>query len=282
MFKDQHRIAFETKHDYQLGLQKMAVDLHAGGYPLSHIRDIKPKHVEYLLKTWQQNGLGQGTIKNRLSQVRYLAEYIKKPTLLPKSNAEMNVAKRSYMAKESKAIHYIDPSHFENTLIRYSVQLQQHFGLRREESIKFIVSYADQGNHIRLKDSWTKGGIARTIPITTEAQRTLLNEIKSIIGRGHSLIPTDKTYGSQRKIYDAAVQTSGYKNLHGLRHAYAQRRYFEITQQLSGQGWHPPFNGGPSKKTLLPHQKPIDEEARLIISHELGHSRLQIAGVYLG
>lgn len=39
-----------------------------------------------------------------------------------------------------------------------SLQLQQAFGLRREESIKFQPRYADRGDHIALKGSWTKGG----------------------------------------------------------------------------------------------------------------------------
>ena len=55
--------------------------------------------------------------------------------------------------------------------IRMSLELQQAFGLRREESIKFIPSYADQGDHLTLKRTWTKGGKARVIPIRTEEQR---------------------------------------------------------------------------------------------------------------
>jgi len=39
-----------------------------------------------------------------------------------------------------------------------SLCLQAAFGLRKEESIKFIVRYADQGDHIRLKASGAKVG----------------------------------------------------------------------------------------------------------------------------
>ena len=47
-----------------------------------------------------------------------------------------------------------------------SLELQQAFGLRREEAMKFQPSFADQGDHIRLKGSWTKGGKAwvRVLP----------------------------------------------------------------------------------------------------------------------
>ena len=64
--------------------------------------------------------------------------------------------------------------------------------------------------------------------------------------------------------------------MHGLRHAYAQRRYLEIT------GWHSPHAGGPSKAQLTGDQCAVDLNARLAISAELGHEREQITAVYLG
>ncbi|VAW81897.1 hypothetical protein MNBD_GAMMA13-455 [hydrothermal vent metagenome] len=62
--------------------------------------------------------------------------------------------------------------------------------------------------------------------------------------------------------------------MHGLRHAYAQNRYEEIT------GWKCPAAGGPSKKSLTPQQREIDQAARLTISQELGHERAQIIAAY--
>ena len=50
-----------------------------------------------------------------------------------------------------------------------SLELQSAFGLRREEAIKFAPRYADKGDHLLLKASWTKGGKARTIPVRTKA-----------------------------------------------------------------------------------------------------------------
>ena len=64
--------------------------------------------------------------------------------------------------------------------------------------------------------------------------------------------------------------------MHGLRHAYAQQRYQELT------GWPSPTAGGPSVKALTPRQKMVDQKARLTVSQELGHERTQIVGIYLG
>ncbi|MCP4407497.1 MAG: integrase, partial [Gammaproteobacteria bacterium] len=64
--------------------------------------------------------------------------------------------------------------------------------------------------------------------------------------------------------------------MHGLRHAYAQDRYAEMT------GWAAPTAGGPTSKALSRAEKVVDREARLTISCELGHEREQITAVYLG
>jgi len=64
--------------------------------------------------------------------------------------------------------------------------------------------------------------------------------------------------------------------MHGLRHQYAQNRYEALT------GWKAPAAGGQSSKALTPEQREQDEQARQIISRELGHEREQITAVYLG
>ena len=43
-----------------------------------------------------------------------------------------------------------------------------------------------------------------------------------------------------------------------------------------------PAAGGPPRAALTPPQRVMDDEARLVISEELGHHRLEITAVYLG
>ena len=64
--------------------------------------------------------------------------------------------------------------------------------------------------------------------------------------------------------------------MHGLRHAYAQNRYEELT------GWKCPATGGSNRQSLAPEQRELDHEARLTISQELGHEREQVTAAYLG
>jgi site-specific recombinase XerD len=56
----------------------------------------------------------------------------------------------------------------KDTYVQASLKLVEAFGLRREEAIKFMPAYADQG---QLKASWCKGSRERTVPVNTPAQR---------------------------------------------------------------------------------------------------------------
>lgn len=156
--------------------------------------------------------------------------------------------------------------------MRISLELQRDFGLRHEEATKFQPRYADQGDHLRIKGSWTKGGRERVIPITTPEQRATLDKAHKLVGEG-SLIPAGKTYIEQRHVYDRQCKLTDLKHMHGLRHAYAQRRYEALT------GWKSPAADGPSTRSLTPSQRLADFEARQIISRELGHERVDHQGI---
>lgn len=150
-----------------------------------------------------------------------------------------------------------------------SLRLQEAFGLRREESLKLQPSWADRGDTLVLKASWTKGGREREIPIRNQTQRELLNEAKALAGSG-SLIPSDRFYIDQLNRFKAQTAFAGIDRVHGLRHAFAQARHAELT------GWQAPAVGGPTSKQLTPQLTAVERKARLTISAELSHGREQI------
>jgi integrase len=156
-----------------------------------------------------------------------------------------------------------------------TLELQQAFGLRREEAIKIQPDLADKGDALWLKPSWTKGGRAREIPIRTETQRAALQRARDFAGKG-SLIPAEKTYVQQLRLYEGQCIRAGLSRMHGLRHAYAQRRFQELT------GFPAPLAGGPNRSALSADERALDEKARAVISQELGHHRTAVTVVYLG
>ena len=76
----------------------------------------------------------------------------------------------------------------------------------------------------------------------------------------------------------------GVSKLHGLRHAYAQKRYHELTRQFDPlkRGLLCPLMGGKKFVELTQREKYLDRRAREIISRLLGHSRISITRTYLG
>ena len=143
------------------------------------------------------------------------------------------------------------------------------------EAIKFTPVRDDRGRAIRLKGSTTKGGRPREVPVRHAAQRALLDQARRLVGGG-ALIPPSATYRQQLKVYESQTREVGLFRMHGLRHRYALTRYEEIT------GWKAPAAGGPARRTLTGAKRRIDTAARRAIAEELGHSRIGVAGVYLG
>ena len=197
--------------------------------------------------------------------------------VVARSNDHYGIPNRQFVTNISKAKSVLeaDLAKVRDEHVRMSLELQQAFGLRREEAIKFIPTYADQGDHLVLKPSWTKGGKARSIRIRTKDQRELLDRAHRLVGKG-SLIPSSRNYIKQLRIYEGHTIRAGLSKMHGLRHAFAQRRYEELT------GWKAPTAGGPATKSLTLDQRALDKKARAVISKELGHNRSAVTGVYLG
>jgi len=269
--------SYRTQADRERQLTLIANQLDALGYRKMNAQSLKPKHVEALVKHWQEGDISVGSIKNRLTAIRWWAQKVNRQNVVARSNDHYGVPDRQFVTNTSKA-QTVTPPDLEKVRdqhVRMSLELQQAFGLRREEAMKFQPSFADRGDHIALKESWTKGGKSRVIPLRNETQRTLLNRARLLAGRG-SLIPSSRNYRQQLRIYERHTANAGLSKMHGLRHAYAQQRYRELT------GWPAPAAGGPTAKILTHEQKTIDRQVRLTISRELGHEREQITSIYLG
>jgi integrase len=258
-------------------LTLMANELHELGYRGMNSHSLKPKHVDALVGHWLKKEVAAGTIKNRMAAFRWWARKVNRQNVVARSNDHYGIPNRIFVTNTNKAksILEVDLAKVRDEHVRMSLELQQAFGLRREEAIKFSPSYADQKDHLVLKPSWTKGGKARTIPIRTETQRELLDRARRLAGKG-SLIPSARNYVQQLRIYEGHTIRAGLSKMHGLRHAYAQRRYEELT------GWKSPAAGGPPSESLTSEQRTTDREVRLILSRELGHERRQVVSVYLG
>jgi hypothetical protein len=269
--------SFATQVNRERILTLIANQLREMGFVNMHAQSLKPKHVEKLVERWKGEGLSAGTLKNRMATLRWWAEKIGKPNVVAKSNDVYGIPDRCYVTNVSRARELTsgDLAQVTDPYTRMSLRLQATFGLRRAESIKVRPGWADRGDTLVLEDSWAKGGRTRAIPIRNAEQRRVLDEAKKFAGRG-SLIPADRTYVQQLRRFEYQCDRAGIHRVHGHRHQYAQERYRELT------GWAAPAAGGPRSRQLTREQKLVDREARLTISHEMGHGREQVTAIYCG
>jgi len=272
---DQKAGSYATQSARLTTLQLCADQLYEAGYKLKNAKSIKPKHIRALVDRWKDKGLNTGTIKNRLSHIRFWAEKVERKSILESNEAYGIGQRESFKGNKAQQLDLEKLASIKDVHIQISIRLQAAFGLRREECLKIRPSFADQGDKIALQSSWTKGGRAREIPITTPRQRALLDEAKELVGDG-SLIPASKSYYQHLQTYKHEIAKAKLGNLHGLRHNYAQWRY----KALSGMA--APAISGLKYTDMSEQEKLSDTLAREIVSNELGHGRLDVTNVYLG
>lgn len=269
--------SFATQSNRQDMLRLMARDLKGAGFHLPSARSLKPKHVWTLVNLWKAQDISDGTICNRLSVIRWWAEKVGKPSVVLRTNEEYGVrVLRGDGKDKARKLDREKLARIDDELVRLSVEGQALFGLRREESIKFRPSFADRGDHVALKGTWCKGGRAREIRITHPKQREWLDRVHAACGKG-ALIAPERNYVQQLAVYEYQTVKVGLRNNHGLRHAWAQWRY----KQLTG-GIDAPARGGVDPRTFNGEQRLADLAARRSLTLELGHNRLEVTTLYLG
>lgn len=160
-------------------------------------------------------------------------------------------------------------------------QLCRTFGLRFKEAsllnTKQALQQAERLGRINITEG-TKGGRGkgadRWVPVN-QHQIQLLKEAAQIQGNQTNLIPPGKSYIQWRDHayyqWRTVNNDTGIRGFHDLRAAYACERYLELT------GFPAPVVNG-----IRQADKGLDTQARVILSQELGHNRLDVMAAYIG
>ena len=170
--------------------------------------------------------------------------------------------------------HQLDRLH--ELAVSAMVRLARSLGLRfRECSLLDAVSAIRRA----LKDGriWltrgTKGGRDRWIPIVGDWQLESLDFASEAQGRRKSLIQEGMNYRAWRNYAYGKLYSAGIKHFHDLRAAYACDRYLMETGSLA------PVLLDEGHQSL---SRDLDRNARLRVSQELGHNRIDILNSYIG
>lgn len=188
---------------------------------------------------------------------------------------------------------YIEKGDIRYEALRLQIELQREAGLRFKESALFNGHELHRDGSIDIEKG-TKGGQLRTIKATDSAKE-LVNYVKDFrkeYGLSKSLIPNHYDFKKWRDFAYNTVKTFNNENnenynFHANRHSYAQQKYQSLTNTL------PPIKSGYTKQDQIRYiadknnitveqAKELDYNARMQISEELGHHRIDITNYYLG
>ncbi|SEI23806.1 integrase domain-containing protein [Paraburkholderia hospita] len=280
-------LSIKTQEYRAAKLCKAFKELREGGFALQTPWSLKHKHVQHLVDTWIAAGQSGGTIENKLTYLRALAQWMGKTNLIGPlddyADREALGLKRSYVATGDKswAAHGVDAvtklEEIAQTCPHTAVQLklQAAFGLRIEESFMLRPAEAARDPRLLAVTRGTKGGRPREVPIGTKIG--ILEEAARLSnGLTGSTVPADRTLRQWRDWYYYVLEKHGVTKRgigitsHGLRHEYLQTLYEDTTGVPA-----------PIKRAETRPDPRLHEEAMRRVVEAAGHSRLNKSGAYL-
>ena len=222
-----------------------------------------------------RKGRSVGTIKNRTAHLRWWAERIGRPGVVP-SNGALGIANREYVTNEDKSV-VLDPDRL--ALVRdehvvMALRMEAEFGLRREEAIKFMPSRDDRGDRIRLKGSTTKGPPARGAG--SEGQPAPAARRGASPGGRRRADPAEPQL--QAAVEGVREPDAGGGPVPDARAAASLR-----ADALRGDHRVEVAGGGRAVAADADGaRRRIDTTARRTVARELGHDRPSVVSVYIG
>ena len=266
--------------------------LFAKSHGINDARKIDPALLaRYALHLKTQVDQGEKSVayaQNLLSTVNVVLATMRKDTVLNLKPAQW-VGKRNHVRTSIPAT--LERDALARPIVKLEAKDQPHaaliaqlarsFGLRFKEAslldCRKALREAKRLGNINITQG-TKGGrgneVDRWVPVSKQPM-DLLKQAAKLQGKTRNLIPEDKTY---KRWYDqahnqwrAVNKETTIKGFHTMRAAYACERYEALT------GFAAPVVAG---KRLA--SKTVDQQARKILSQELGHGRTDVIAAYIG
>ncbi|MBF0638635.1 integrase domain-containing protein [Pseudomonas protegens] len=256
-------------------------------------REMLMRYAAYVGEQVDQGNIGIATAQNRLSSVnRTMAalrgdQYVKIPS--PSKALGLlrsGVRSEAPQGQDRVQVEQIAQALSERGQQRVSaiVLLARETGMRLREAILADIPRlqreARKLGKINIQDG-TKGGRSgasapRWIAITDQVRDALDRASEASPKGSRNLLAPEESYKTflhtvVRPARDI-LHEHGLKGFHELRAAYACERYEQLT------GFSAPVNGGRGHR----EDRELDRHARLQISHELGHNRIDVVSAYIG
>ena len=250
-------------------------------------------YAGHLCHQVEQGAISIATAQNRLSSVNRTMvalrgdQYVKVPSPSKTLGMRRNSVRRSVpQGQDREHVKRIVEVLCEHPMPRAAAiaQLARATGMRLREAILAdlprLKREAEHYGKINIQDGTKGGRSGASAPRWLKVDEHIRNALRfaeqvSPDGSRNLLAPDERYLDFQRGIVRPAraiLHQHKLKGFHELRAAYACERYEQITH-------HPaPINGGHCYQL----DRHLDREARVLISYELGHGRIDVVSAYIG
>lgn len=274
--------AYKTKERYHEAVNRFCKFL-AREFGTQKFSNISDKHLGRYVDQMQSRGLSASTIKTELSGIRFFHDKLEYPRNQLSDNTMFDLEKRQFGGVDKAWSHdeykaFKDLCHVRGKdRIAQIATLARNEGLRIHETLKLDRSQAERALKTGVLHVVGKGGRERDVPLSMESKEMLQERIQEV-ERGQKLYVAEgeKTHlvikqvqnwiNRNREHFQNQSRHQGRDEgeaiiesitFHGLRHAYAQKRYQEAIERGLN-----------------------DRKARLEVSELLGHERDDVTRIY--
>lgn len=263
-----------------------------GRYEIHSIYSLKEKHIDWFISRWIEKKLTYGTIANKLSYLKALAIWLRKPNIikdldsypqlkvLPKRTGVAD-GDKSWTSKDIDVRELIEKVARFDKYVGIQLALQLAYGLRRQESMMLIPASAFMevnGQRLLLIDRGAKGNRERVVKryLDDDADMRIFELAKRLSNeKTGSTIPSHKSLDQWINYYKSVMKKFGITKdelgitSHGLRHQFLNDLYEVLTGTPSAArgGEIPPID--------------VHKMAQLEVSKMAGHNRPGISNAYI-
>ena len=280
------QLSEKTKYNIRAEAPRLARDLIAAGASKNGAAGkITKEQIKAVVGNWKNAGYAVGTMQDKMSSLRAILNAAGNKEAASISNVKLGIREgRDVLNKANidKSCRIPEASllKVKDVTVKAAIQLTASYGLRKEEAAKTVYelskghSVEKPGNILVLQGKWCKNSRPREFAMQ-DGGKTLREVASAVLGveikgRVEQFRARIDYAIKQLKAEDKSV------HMHGLRHAYAQERYRELTGMLA------PAAGG-LKYAEMTHGRQKDYiRATGTIARELGHNRETISQTYIG
>ena len=285
-----------TKNNCQSALKDFSKDLKSQG--IKDLRKVERENVlayaNSLNDRFERNEISASTAQNYMSKVNVAMEHARMDKRCRVEGVkEAGLPTRTGIALVDSSVSQQQHDTAKQSIperLGVQLELQRYLGLRFKESslidAKSVLEHAEKTGIIKISDG-TKGGRDREFPVAFQKQIDALKDAAEIQKGDRSMIPTELKWSQYQNQCNRDISKTNIR-FHGERHHYATDRYENLAgvkcpvqaEVKHGTAHHQYM--AEKLNISLNEARALDDNVRLKIAEELGHSRISITNNYLG